>query len=97
MGINKPNVRYVLHAALPDCLETYYQQVGRAGRDGMRSECLLLYARADVGTIHHFIRTGAEREQPGRSARLQAMVRYAEATRCRRSVLLPYFGDAVPD
>jgi ATP-dependent DNA helicase RecQ len=96
MGINKPDVRYVLHAALPDCLETYYQQVGRAGRDGLPSECLLLHAPADRGTIQHFITTGAPAERQGRSARLQAMVRFAEGSRCRRALLLPYFGDPEP-
>jgi len=96
MGINKPDVRYVLHAALPDCLETYYQQVGRAGRDGLPVECLLLHAPADRGTIQHLIMVGAPAERAGRNARFQAMVRYAEGSRCRRALLLPYFGDPEP-
>jgi ATP-dependent DNA helicase RecQ len=97
MGINKPDVRFVVHHNLPDCVETYYQQIGRAGRDGMRSECLLLFARADVGTMMHFVQQGAPNERVGRTMRLQAMVRYAEATGCRRAVLLPYFDDLPPE
>lgn len=97
MGINKPNVRFIAHHSLPDCLETYYQQIGRAGRDGLRSECVLLFSRGDAGTIHHFIERGAPAEKPGRMARLQAMLRYAGATDCRRAPLLGYFGDDIPE
>ncbi|MBM3459643.1 MAG: DNA helicase RecQ, partial [Armatimonadetes bacterium] len=96
MGINKPDVRWILHFNLPDCLETYYQQVGRAGRDGLPSECLLLHARGDGSTHFHFIEQGAEQERSGRLVRLQAMQRYANAARCRRAVLLSYFGDPEP-
>ena len=93
MGINKSNVRFVLHYSVPDCLETYYQQIGRAGRDGLRADCLLLFARSDLGTIRHFIDKGAESERAGRSARLQAMARFAEMTGCRRHAILRYFGE----
>ena len=93
MGINKPNVRFIAHHSLPDCVETYYQQVGRAGRDGLRSDCLLLFSRGDVGTIHHFIQQSNPAEQQGKIARLQAMLRYAGATGCRRVPLLSYFDD----
>lgn len=96
MGINKSNVRFIAHHSLPDCLETYYQQIGRAGRDGLPSNCVLLFSRGDVGTIHHFIEQGAPNERPGRNARLQAMLRFAGATGCRRHPLLTYFDDVPP-
>jgi ATP-dependent DNA helicase RecQ len=93
MGINKSNVRFVLHYNLPQSIESYYQEIGRAGRDGLRADCLLLYSPADRQTIYGFIEEGAERERAGRHARLEAMTRYAEADGCRRAVLLPYFGE----
>lgn len=96
MGINKSNVRFVAHYALPECLETYYQQVGRAGRDGLRSDCLLLFSGADMATRYHLILEGSPAERAGRTARLQAMVRFAESTACRRAALLRYFGDDPP-
>ncbi len=96
MGINKSNVRFVAHYALPECLETYYQQVGRAGRDGLRSDCLLLFSGADMATRYHLILEGNPAERAGRTARLQAMVRFAESTTCRRVTLLRYFGDEPP-
>jgi ATP-dependent DNA helicase RecQ len=96
MGINKPDIRFVLHYALPQCIEAFYQQIGRAGRDGLRAECRLLFARADVGVQFHLIESGAEQERAGRMARLQAMVRYAESSRCRRLPLLQYFDEPGP-
>lgn len=93
MGINKPNVRFVVHYNLPAGIEQYYQEIGRAGRDGLRADCLLLYHAQDALMHKRMIDEGAAEERAGRNARLQAMVRFAQTRTCRRPPLLHYFGE----
>jgi ATP-dependent DNA helicase RecQ len=93
MGINKSNVRYVVHFNMPSSLEAYYQEIGRSGRDGLQADCLLLYHMQDVQFHTRLIDEGAEEERPGRHARLQAILRFAQGHTCRRPPLLHYFGE----
>jgi ATP-dependent DNA helicase RecQ len=97
MGINKPNVRFVVHFDLPKNLESYYQETGRAGRDGLPSECLFLFAASDAAKQRHFIAESPDREQRAEARqKLDAVVQYAESTTCRRATLLAYFGEQRP-
>ena len=97
MGINKPDVRFVIHYTMPGSIEHYYQQIGRAGRDGLPAHCLLLYHAQDLSTHYFHIEEGAANERPGRVARLQAMDRLARTRECRRAPLLAYFGETMHD
>ena len=97
MGIDKPDVRFVVHYDVPKNLEGYYQETGRAGRDGLPAEALLLFGLADVAVARMLIESGGNPEQVRVEAhKLSAMVAFAEATTCRRRVLLGYFGES-PD
>ncbi|WP_078120132.1 DNA helicase RecQ [Thiosocius teredinicola] len=94
MGIDKPNVRFVVHYDLPKNIEGYYQETGRAGRDGLPADALLLFGAQDVVTARRLIESGNNNDQQRvETHKLNAMIGLAESVTCRRRVLLNYFGD----
>ena len=97
MGINKPNVRWVVHYDLPKNIEGYYQETGRAGRDGLPADCLLLFSGGDAAKQTHFIEEITDEHEKSVARRqLRQMLHYAEGAGCRRRELLDYFGETFP-
>lgn len=107
MGIDKSNVRYVIHHNMPGCLEAYYQEAGRAGRDGEPAECILYWNDADIVTCRYFIEQDAGNERLDEAEKeavraaqrrmLEAMVGYCHTADCLRAHILRYFGEDAPD
>ena len=95
MGIDKPDVRFVAHLDLPKSMEGYYQETGRAGRDGLPADAWLCYGLGDVVTLSQMIAHGESGDERKRVERgkLDALLGYAETTACRRKRLLAYFGE----
>lgn len=97
MGIDKPDVRFVIHYDTPKSLEGYYQETGRAGRDGLEGNCIMFYSYNDIIKLEKFNKDKTVTERDNARLLLDEMVSYAESSVCRRKQLLHYFGESYPD